>query len=128
MRSFLDDGVACNFCPEKLQNLYIEAKSFDKAKKYVKIDEDLHQIVGVEADTVKKWRLGKFGPDTLDEVKKIAEYFKIDYQELLTPIVTKEFNFNAPSDDEKQIIIPYNELEQKVKKDRKGLIWTKKGN
>ena len=61
MRSFLDDGVACNFCPEKLQNLYIEAKSFDKAKKYVKIDEDLRKnliIVDIEfkLDNPTEWK------------------------------------------------------------------------
>ena len=70
---------------DMLESYYSEAKRTVKARKF-KIYEEIANRCCVSFDAVKNWFSMKNGPGDLEQVKKIAEYFGIDYMNLLKPL------------------------------------------
>ncbi len=87
-KTYTVDGVQYLFSNEQLyqsikhkQNEII--KPDEKKMSQAKIQKALADEVNVSPDTVKSWVYGNNSPFDLDQVKAVADFFGIDYRELL---------------------------------------------
>ena len=68
-----------------LESYYSEAKRIGKARKF-KIYEEISGVCCISFDAVKNWFSMKNGPGDIEQVKKMAEYFNVEYLKLLKPL------------------------------------------
>lgn len=73
-----------------------------------RILEEIADKTSKTPDAVKRWLNGYNGPGDISLVKDIADYFGIDYHDLLS--VKQEFNFTIERGDEKSIITHFYKL------------------
>lgn len=77
------------------------------------IFEELAEKLHKSAEAVRQWFRGNNGPSDIDVVKDIANYFGVDYKELLSrveamPQRNGNFEFSFSGLDEKSIIIDFH--------------------
>lgn len=71
----------------KIKKLAYEKEENSIRKTSNSIIQDLSDYIYCSYDTVKKWYYGNSGPNSINTVYKIAEYFKIDSDELLVSLI-----------------------------------------
>ncbi len=57
--------------------------------------EELATQTCVSTEAIKNWMYGYNGPSDLEQVKKISEYFKVDYHQLLKKEAAKMENYSS---------------------------------
>lgn len=88
LKTYEENGVKYQFSPEQL-NYYIDLRRSQmaipgqKPASKRKVMMDMAGKMNISADTVKSWSTGINGPMDLKLVGTVAEYFEIEYHELL---------------------------------------------
>ena len=111
-RSFMVDGRMMTFSPDGL-NAAIERVHSSTGATRGSIHEQIATACFVSEGSVKNWKYGHNGPDTLDIIKKAAEILQTDYLTLLEE-QTQEMKDNhnvlynpINTDSEKEFINQY---------------------
>ncbi len=108
----IENGEEYIFNPKAFDKLILEKKASsekdDSNNTIEKIISNISEKTNVSEEGVRKWRKGNNGPSEGKIVKKIADYFDVDYHILLTN--KKEFDFDIDNADEKGIIIKFYKL------------------
>ena len=86
-KTYEENGRAYQFSHKKLL-MYMNKKKYGEqlaGKKITKqaMMEELAEKLFVSAEAVKNWMYGYNGPSELEQVKSLADYFGIDYHDLL---------------------------------------------
>lgn len=88
VKSYNEEGVRYQFDSEKMLMYATKMKSehLMQGKKMNKscIMKELAEKLYVSDDAVKSWMYGNNGPSDLEQVKKVADYFGVEYHQLLT--------------------------------------------
>lgn len=87
VKTYMENEKIYRFDCEKL-NIFITQKrsmltTHEKKITKTYVMRELSDATFVSYDAVKNWTYGNNGPSDLEQVKRIAEYFGIDYHELL---------------------------------------------
>lgn len=86
-KTYIEDGVKYQFSSDRLMMYINQRKAFlQKTKKkatQISIREELAEKACVSQDAVKNWMYGNNAPSDLEQVKILAEYFEVDYHQLL---------------------------------------------
>ncbi len=87
VKSYSEEGTKYQFDSKKMQmyanQLKYDLQSHGKKKNKGDIMKELAEKLFVSEDAVKTWMYGTNGPSDLEQVKQIADYFGIDYHQLL---------------------------------------------
>lgn len=106
----MEDGVKYQFNALRLKMLIDQKKaSLQKAKQKVTqtaIREQLAEKAFVSPEAIKNWMYGNNAPSDLEQVKILAEYFDVDYHQLLREekemTNTTEIRYDLTNDVQKQ--------------------------
>ena len=87
VKSYTEEGTKYQFDCKKLQ-MYTNQMKRDLRREGTKknqthIKEELAEKIFVSAETVNSWMYGSNGPSDLEQVKQIADYFGVEYHQLL---------------------------------------------
>jgi transcriptional regulator with XRE-family HTH domain len=52
--------------------------------------EELAHRLGVDVMTLRRWEQGKYGPKSVDEIEKAANFFEVEPWEMIMPIKAEE--------------------------------------
>ncbi len=93
VKRYIENDVKYQFDCEKMKAFITKRRrdilaSDKKVPQYI-IWQELADQLFVSQDAVKSWVYGNNGPSDLEQVRKIADYFDIDYHELLKTEETK---------------------------------------
>lgn len=87
VKTYIEDDKTYRFDREQLDIMITKKRSAltTSEKKVTKtfVMRELSEVTFVSFEAVKNWVYGNNGPSDLEQVKKIADYFGIDYHELL---------------------------------------------
>ncbi len=87
VKSYTEDGVKYQFDSKKML-MYVNQMKYDQQRLGKKINQshikgELAEKLFVSEEAVKSWMYGTNGPSDLEQVKQIADYFGIEYHQLL---------------------------------------------
>ena len=87
IKSYTENGEKYRFDREKLDMFILQKREHLMAQKKkafkITVIRELAEDTFVSEEAVKSWTYGNNGPSDLEQVKKIADYFGVDYHELL---------------------------------------------
>ncbi len=87
VKSYTEEGTKYQFDSKKML-MYVNQMKYDrqrlgKKKNQSHIKEELAEKLFVSEETVKSWMYGTNGPSDLEQVKQMADYFGVEYHQLL---------------------------------------------
>ncbi len=84
-KTYLDGGIRKSFYHPYFKSLFEKkADELGGRRKVGDLTDKLCEALVVSPDTVKAWRYGRNAPVDLETVSKIAEFFEVDVEPLLT--------------------------------------------
>ena len=98
-KTYTEKGITYQFNPSSLMMFINRKKSAgrkgDHKITHTSIREELADVAFVSQEAVKNWMYGNNAPSDIEQVKVIADYFDIDYHELLTIAEEKDMTMST---------------------------------